>query len=197
MSNTTPVSARAKIDAILDDNSFVEIGAGVKARATDFNITKNAAPSDGVITGYGVINGNLVYVYSQDAAVMNGTVGEMHAKKIEGIYDMALKMGAPVIGLIDCAGIRLQEATDALDAFGKIYRKMFTVFRSACSRKHRNGFGALQKILQRNGHRIRRQRTRGIKDDCRKCVLSGAFDYFARVCRSIDLQSIFVFQILT
>ena len=107
MSNTTPVSARARIDAILDDNSFVEIGAGVKARATDFNITKNAAPSDGVITGYGVINGNLVYVYSQDAAVMNGTVGEMHAKKIEGIYDMALKMGAPVIGLIDCAGIRL------------------------------------------------------------------------------------------
>ena len=100
MSNTTPVSARARIDAILDDNSFVEIGAGVKARATDFNITKNAAPSDGVITGYGVINGNLVYVYSQDAAVMNGTVGEMHAKKIEGIYDMALKMGAPVIGLI-------------------------------------------------------------------------------------------------
>ena len=71
MSNTTPVSARARIDAILDDNSFVEIGAGVKARATDFNITKNAAPSDGVITGYGVINGNLVYVYSQDAAVMN------------------------------------------------------------------------------------------------------------------------------
>ena len=63
-------------------------------------------------------------MYSQDAAVMNGTVGEMHAKKIEGIYDMALKMGAPVIGLIDCAGIRLQEATDALDAFGKIYRKM-------------------------------------------------------------------------
>ena len=120
MSNTTPVSARARIDAILDDNSLVEIGAGVKARATDFNITKNAAPSDGVITGYGVINGNLVYVYSQDAAVMNGTVGEMHAKKIEGIYDMALKMGAPVIGLIDCAGIRLQEATDALDAFGKI-----------------------------------------------------------------------------
>ena len=118
------MSARARIDAILDDNSFVEIGAGVKARATDFNITKNAAPSDGVITGYGVINGNLVYVYSQDAAVMNGTVGEMHAKKIEGIYDMALKMGAPVIGLIDCAGIRLQEATDALDAFGKIYRKM-------------------------------------------------------------------------
>ena len=123
MSNTTPVSARARIDAILDDNSFVEIGAGVKARATDFNITKNAAPSDGVITGYGVINGNLVYVYSQDAAVMNGTVGEMHAKKISALYDLAMKTGAPVIGLVDCAGMRLQEATDALEAFGGIYLK--------------------------------------------------------------------------
>lgn len=124
MSNTTPVSARARIDAILDDSSFVEIGAGVKARATDFNITENAAPSDGVITGYGVINGNLVYVYSQDATIMNGTVGEMHAKKIAGLYDLALKMGAPVIGLVDCAGIRLQESTDALSGFGEIYKKM-------------------------------------------------------------------------
>ena len=124
MSNTTPVSARARIDAILDDSSFVEIGAGVRARATDFNMTENAAPSDGVITGYGVINGNLVYVYSQDATIMNGTIGEMHAKKIAGLYDLALKMGAPVIGLIDCAGIRLQEATDALSGFGEIYRKM-------------------------------------------------------------------------
>ena len=124
MSNTTPVSARARIDAILDDSSFVEIGAGVRARATDFNMTENAAPSDGVITGYGVINGNLVYVYSQDATIMNGTIGEMHAKKIAGLYDLAVKMGAPVIGLIDCAGIRLQEATDALSGFGEIYRKM-------------------------------------------------------------------------
>lgn len=124
MSNTTPVSARTRIESILDDSSFVEIGAGVKARATDFNMQEKAAPSDGVITGYGVINGNLVYVYSQDAAVLNGTIGEMHAKKIAGLYDMALKMGAPVIGLIDCAGIRLQEATDALAGFGSIYQKM-------------------------------------------------------------------------
>ena len=61
-----------------------------------------------------MIDGNLVYVYSQDASVLNGTIGEMHAKKIANIYDMAMKMGAPVIGLIDCAGLRLQEATDAL-----------------------------------------------------------------------------------
>lgn len=68
-----------------------------------------------------MIDGNLVYVYSQDASVLNGTIGEMHAKKIAGLYDFALKTGAPVIGLVDCAGIRLQEASDALDAFGKIY----------------------------------------------------------------------------
>ena len=124
MSNTTSVSARDRIESILDDNSFVEIGAGVKARATDFNITAKNTLSDGVITGYGVINGSLVYVYSQDAAVMNGTIGEMHARKIAGLYDMALKMGAPVVGLIDCAGIRLQEATDALAGFGLVYKKM-------------------------------------------------------------------------
>lgn len=77
----------------------------------------------GVITGYGVIDGNLVYVYSQDASVLKGAIGEMHAKKIANIYDMAMKMGAPVIGLIDCAGLRLQEATDALEAFGSLYFK--------------------------------------------------------------------------
>ncbi len=74
------------------------------------------------MTGYGVIDGNLVYVYSQDASVLNGSVGEMHAKKIVNIYELAMKMGAPVIGLIDSAGLRLQEATDALNGFGEIYR---------------------------------------------------------------------------
>ena len=124
MSEATQVSARNRIEAILDDNSFVEIGAGVKARATNFNIQEKDTLADGVITGYGVINGNLVYVYSQDATVMNGSIGEMHAKKITGLYDLAMKMGAPVIGLIDCAGLRLQEATDALNGFGEIYKKM-------------------------------------------------------------------------
>ena len=80
-------------------------------------------PSDGCVTGYGVIGGKPVYVYSQDVSVMNGTVGEMHAKKIAGLYDLAMKTGSPVIGLIDSAGLRLQEATDALNAFGAIYRK--------------------------------------------------------------------------
>lgn len=119
MSTTSQASQR--INALLDENSFVEIGGLVTARATDFNLKQTETPSDGVITGYGVIDGNLVYVYSQDASVLNGTVGEMHAKKIANLYNLALKMGAPVIGLIDSAGLRLQEATDALNAFGEIY----------------------------------------------------------------------------
>ena len=124
MGNTTQASARERIEAILDDNSFVEIGAGVRARATNFNIQEKDTLADGVVTGYGVINGNLVYVYSQDVTVMNGSIGEMHAKKITSLYNLAMKMGAPVIGLIDCAGLRLQEATDALNGFGEIYNKM-------------------------------------------------------------------------
>ena len=124
MSNTTSSNpASLRIANLLDEGSFVEIGGAVTARSTDFNMQEKAAPSDGVITGYGVINGKLVYVYSQDSSVLGGSVGEMHAKKISNLYDMAMKMGAPVIGLIDCAGLRLQEATDALEAFGSLYHK--------------------------------------------------------------------------
>ncbi|MCD7867015.1 MAG: carboxyl transferase [Clostridiales bacterium] len=123
MSKGTQSLAAARIQSLLDDNSFVEIGKAVTARSTDFNLTEEKAPSDGVITGYGVIDGSLVYVYSQDASVLGGTVGEMHAGKILKIYDLAMKTGAPVIGLVDCGGMRLQEATDALEAFGGIYLK--------------------------------------------------------------------------
>ena len=121
MSGTAQSPAGRRIAELLDGNSFVEIGGKVTARSTDFNLQEMNTPSDGVITGYGVIDGNLVYVYSQDASVLNGTLGEMHAKKIVRLYEMAGKMGAPVIGLIDCAGIRLQEGVDALNAFGEIY----------------------------------------------------------------------------
>lgn len=121
--NATENSASRRIATLLDEGSFVEIGGAVTARSTTFNLQEKEAPSDGVITGYGVIDGNLVYVYSQDADVLGGALGEMHAKKIARIYDMAMKMGAPVIGLIDCAGLRLQEATDALEAFGSLYHK--------------------------------------------------------------------------
>lgn len=123
MSSTAQLSARERITSLLDDNSFVEVGAFVTKRSTDFNLQQKETPADGVITGYGVIDGNLVYVYSQDSSSMGGSIGEMHAKKIVSIYDMALKVGAPVIGLIDSTGLRLQEATDALNGFGEIYLK--------------------------------------------------------------------------
>ena len=113
MSNTAQSAASTRIASLLDANSFVEIGGQITARSTDFNLSAKETPSDGVITGYGVIDGSLVYVYSQDATVLNGTVGEMHAKKIARLYDFAMKTGAPVIGLIDCAGMRLQEEKKA------------------------------------------------------------------------------------
>ena len=123
MSNTAQGLASTRVASLLDENSFVEIGRYVTARSTDFNMQQTETPADGVITGYGIIDGRLVYVYSQDASVLGGSIGEMHARKIAGLYDLAMKMGAPVIGLIDCAGMRLQEATDALNAFGEIYKK--------------------------------------------------------------------------
>lgn len=117
-------AASIRISSLLDANSFVPIGAGVKARSTDFCLSENAAPSDGVITGFGTIDGSPVYVYSQDAAVLGGTIGEMHAKKIVRLYDMAAKTGSPVIGILDSNGVRLEESTDALDALGSIYAAM-------------------------------------------------------------------------
>lgn len=121
MSNSAQTSASRRIHMLLDENSFVEVGAYVTARSTDFNMTDKETPADGVVTGYGTIDGRLVYVYSQDASVMGGSMGEMHAKKIARLYDMAMKMGAPVVGLADCAGLRLQEATDALHGFGELF----------------------------------------------------------------------------
>ena len=123
MSSNNQSLAMQRIAKLVDENSFMEIGSLVTARSTDFNLTAAKAPSDGVIIGHGLIDGNLVFIYSQDATVLNGTIGEMHAKKITNLYDLAMKTGAPVIGLIESAGLRLQEATDALASFGEIYLK--------------------------------------------------------------------------
>ncbi len=87
MTNSAQTPAMKRINALLDGNSFVEVGAYVTARSTDFNMQAQKTPADGVITGYGTIEGALVYVYSQDAAVMGGSVGEMHAEKIRKLYD--------------------------------------------------------------------------------------------------------------
>ena len=123
MSHINDSTAARRIREILDQDSFVEIGAYVTARSTDFGAASEEATSDGVVTGYGTIDGKLVYIYAQDPDIFGGSVGEMHAKKIRRLYGLAVKMGAPVIGLIDCAGVRLAEATDALFAFGTLYRE--------------------------------------------------------------------------
>lgn len=123
MSTNNASLAMQRIAKLVDENSFMEIGSLVTARSTDFNLSAQKAPSDGVIIGHGLVEGNLVFIYSQDASVLNGTIGEMHAKKIASVYDMAMKMGAPVVGFVDCGGIRLQESVDALDGFGQIYAK--------------------------------------------------------------------------
>ena len=123
MSNVTNNPAIQRMNELLDEHSFVELGALVTSRSTDFDLKQQQTPSDGVVIGHGLIDGNLVFLFSQDASVLNGTIGEMHAKKIMSVYDMAMKMGAPVIGLLDCAGVRLQESVDALESIGAIYAK--------------------------------------------------------------------------
>lgn len=115
------LTARERIDFLFDKNSFIEIDKFVEHRSTDFGMDKVEAPSDGVVTGYGTVYGKLVFIYSQDFTVIGGSLGEMHAAKINKVQDMALKMGAPIIGLNDSGGARIQEGIDALSGFGKIF----------------------------------------------------------------------------
>lgn len=115
--------ARKRILALLDTGSFVEVNALVTARTTNFSVKPKMESPDGVIAGYGQIEGNPVFVYSQDKDSLGGTMGEMHAKKICRLYDLAAKTGAPVIGFLDSAGFRLDESVDALDAFGSVLEK--------------------------------------------------------------------------
>jgi Acetyl-CoA carboxylase, carboxyltransferase component (subunits alpha and beta) len=123
MNKATQSLARERIENLLDDNSFIEIGAYVTARATDFVSNDIEALSDGVITGYGTICRKLVYIYSQDISVLGGTLGEMNSKKIVSLYELAMKTGAPIIAFLDSAGMRLEEAVDALNGFGGIYKQ--------------------------------------------------------------------------
>lgn len=119
--STGKMTARERIDYLLDGESFVELDAFVKHRATNFKMEEVDAPSDGVVTGYGQVDGRLVFVYSQDFTVIGGSLGEMHAAKIIKVQDMALKMGAPIIGFNDSGGARIQEGVDALSGYGKIF----------------------------------------------------------------------------
>lgn len=115
------LTARERINALLDSGSFVEIDAFVTHRCTEFGMDCVEAPGEGVVTGYGTVDGRLVYVYAQDFTVIGGSLGEMHAKKICKVMDMAAKMGAPIIGMNDSGGARIQEGIDALSGFGEIF----------------------------------------------------------------------------
>jgi methylmalonyl-CoA decarboxylase alpha subunit len=115
------LTARERIAKLLDPATFVELDQFVRHRCTNFGQEKKDLPGEGVTTGYGTIGGCLVYVFAQDFTVEGGSLGEMHAAKIVKVQDLALKMGAPLIGLNDSGGARIQEAVDALSGYGRIF----------------------------------------------------------------------------
>ncbi len=115
------LTARERLLKLFDEDSFTEIDAFVKHRCTYFDMDKNELPTDGVVTGYGKVDGRIVYAYAQDFTVMGGSLGEVQANKICKVMDNALTVGAPLVGLNDSGGARIQEAIDALSGYGKIF----------------------------------------------------------------------------
>ncbi len=116
------LTARERLDILFDENSFVEVGAFVKHRCNNFGMDKKDMPGDGVVTGYGQVDGRLVFAFAQDFTVSGGSLGEYHAEKIVKVQEMALRMGAPIVGLQDSGGARVEEGVAALSGFGKIFR---------------------------------------------------------------------------
>lgn len=117
------LTARERISALLDDGSFIETDAFVGHSSVDFGMDAKETPGEGVVTGYGTVDGRLVFVYSQDYTVMAGSMGAAHSKKICKVLDMAAKMGAPVIAMHDSGGARIHEGVDALAALGEVLTK--------------------------------------------------------------------------
>jgi acetyl-CoA carboxylase carboxyltransferase component len=116
-------TAISKVIDILDPGSFMEIGEHVSARYTEFYHPDEVVESDGVVTGYGTVEGNLVFIFAQDNEVMGGTFGEQHGRKLVDLYEHAMKARAPIIGLLDCAGFRIEEGLDGLYQFAKLYKR--------------------------------------------------------------------------
>ncbi len=115
------MTARERLQALLDEDSFVETGLFVKHRSTQFGMDEREAPGDGVVTGYGTIDGRLVCVAAQDFTVIGGSLGEMHADKIVKAQEMAMKVGCPMIAINDSGGARIQEGVDSLAGYGRIF----------------------------------------------------------------------------
>lgn len=115
------LSARERINLLLDEGTFVELNPFIEHRCQDFGLDNVEAPGEGVVTGYGKVNGRPVYLFAQDFTVFGGALGEMHAKKIANVMDLAAKNGAPFIGLNDSGGARIQEGVVSLDGYGHIF----------------------------------------------------------------------------
>jgi len=121
------LTARERLDLFFDKGTFQETDLFVQHRSTNFGMDKVSIPADGVVTGYGKVNGRTVCAYAQDFTARGGTLGEMHAKKIYRVMDLAMKMKAPMVGFIDSGGARIQEGVNALDGYGNIF------FRNSCA----------------------------------------------------------------
>ena len=117
------LTARERIDLLLDENSFEEWDMFVEHRCSDFGMDAQAVPGDGVVTGYGTVNGRLVFLFSQDFTVFGGSLSEAHAEKICKIMDQAMKVGAPVIGLNDSGGARIQEGIASLGGYAEVFQR--------------------------------------------------------------------------
>jgi propionyl-CoA carboxylase beta chain len=117
------LTARERIDLLLDEGSFEEFDTFVTHRCTDFGMADNQPPGDGVVTGWGTINGRMVYVFSQDFTVFGGSLSETHAQKIAKIMDMAMQNGAPVIGINDSGGARIQEGVASLAGYAEVFQR--------------------------------------------------------------------------
>ena len=117
------LTARERLDVLLDPNSFEEFDMFVEHRNADFGADKNRIPGDGVVTGWGTINGRMVYVFAKDFTVFGGSLSETHAQKICKIQDMAMQNQAPIIGLLDAGGARIQEGVSSLAGYGEVFKR--------------------------------------------------------------------------
>ena len=116
------LTARERLNILFDEGSFVELDVFVSHRCNNFDMAQTKAPGDGVVTGYGTVDGRPVYAFAQDFTVLGGSLGEFHAEKIVKVQQLALKSGVPIVGLNDSGGARIQEGVNALSGFGKIFR---------------------------------------------------------------------------
>ncbi|MFO1443554.1 acyl-CoA carboxylase subunit beta [Bacillus sp. Bva_UNVM-123] len=115
------LTARERIELLVDQGTFVELNPFIEHRCTDFGLNEQKGPGDGVVTGYGKVNGRPIFLFSQDFTVFGGALGEMHAKKIANVMDLAAENGAPFVGLNDSGGARIQEGVVSLDGYGHIF----------------------------------------------------------------------------